>query len=75
MHASMCDGDGEPQIPYPKNTFEADSVGKALPTLLTVCSELALNLDAMLKKGFGVNRAGKQGHSNSEVLRDSHLPL
>lgn len=29
----VCDSDGEPQIPYRKNTFVVDYVGEALPTL------------------------------------------
>lgn len=71
----VCDSDGEPQIPYHKNTFVVDYVGEALPTLLAVCSELAFRLDVMLKKGLGVKRVGNRGHSNPEVLQDAHLPL
>lgn len=71
----VCDSDGGPQIPYHKNTFVVDYVGQALPTLLTVCSELAFSIDVMLKKGLGVKWAGNRGHSNPEVLRDTHLPL
>lgn len=75
QHMYVCDSDGEPQISYHKNTFVIDYVGKALPTLLTVCSELAFSLDVMLKKGLGVKRDGNWCHSNPEVLLDSHPPL
>lgn len=75
QHMYVWDSDGEPPISYHKNIFVDDYIEKALPTLLTVCSELAFNLDVMLKKGLGVKRAGNRGHSNPEVLRDSHPPL
>lgn len=70
QHMYVWDNDGEPQISYHKNTFVVVYVGKALPTL-TVCSELAFNLDVMLKKYLGMKRAGNQGPRGPSGLSPS----